>query len=147
MIPASHLFDQSIITALLAHDPVVCDYRALFTLLDWSVVDQWQAARSPRGRPAHPQSAYLWEAGALMRVTLDRDGPLFHAVYTQRTSCERIDSQAKELGIEHPKVRNGRSVANLNTLIYLIINVRALQRARFINTGLLSIQKGFLQMN
>jgi hypothetical protein len=59
MIPASHLFDQSVITALLAHDPVVCDYRALFTMLDWSVVDQWQAARSPRGRPAHPESAYL----------------------------------------------------------------------------------------
>jgi hypothetical protein len=34
-------------------------------------------------------------------------------------------------------VRNGRSVANLNTLIYLIINVRALEKAQSINTGLL----------
>ena len=59
MIPASTLFDQSIMTALLDHDPVICDYRALFALLDWSLVDQWQAARSPRGRPAHPESAYL----------------------------------------------------------------------------------------
>ena len=83
-----------------------------------------------------------WELGGIQRVTLDRDGPLYHAVYTQRTCCERINSQAKELGIEHPKVHNGRSVANLNTLIYLVINVRALQRAQSINAELLSIKKG-----
>ena len=83
-----------------------------------------------------------WEQGGLQRVTLDRSGPLYHAVYTQRTCCERINSQAKELGIEHPKVHNGRSVANLNTLIYLVINVRALQRAKSINDGLLSTPVG-----
>jgi hypothetical protein len=80
--------------------------------------------------------------GAGSRVTLDRDGPLYHALYKQRTACERINSQAKELGIEHPKVHNGRSVANLNTLIYLVINVRALQRAKSINAGLLSTSPG-----
>jgi hypothetical protein len=37
-------------------------------------------------------------------------------------------------------VRNGRSVAHLNTLTYLIRNVRALQKAK-------SINKGLLQMN
>lgn len=83
-----------------------------------------------------------WEPGGIQRVTLDRQSPLFRALYNQRTSCERINSQAKELGIERPRVRNGRSVANLNTLIYLVINVRALQRAKSINTGLLSIQRG-----
>ncbi len=83
-----------------------------------------------------------WELGGIQRVTLDRDGPLYHAIYTQRTCCERINSQAKELGIEHPKVHNGRSVANLNTLIYLVINVRALQRAKSINAGLLSTLPG-----
>jgi hypothetical protein len=83
-----------------------------------------------------------WEPGGRQRVMLDRTSPLYHAVYTQRTSCERINSQAKELGIERPKVHNGRSVANLNTLIYVVINVRALQRAKSINDGLLSIQKG-----
>ncbi len=51
-----------------------------------------------------------------MRVLLDRQSPLYQAVYHQRTSCERINSQAQALGIERPKVRNGRSVANLNTL-------------------------------
>lgn len=72
-----------------------------------------------------------------MRVMLDRNSPLYKVVYNQRTCCERINSQAKELGIERPKVRNRRSVANLNTLIYVIINVRALDRAKSINKGLL----------
>jgi len=49
----------------------------------------------------------------------------------------RINSQAKALGIERPHVRNGRSVRNLNTLIYLMINVRALERAKSINRRLL----------
>ena len=79
------------------------------------------------------------ELGGLMRVNLDRESPLYHAIYTQRTSCERINSQAKELGIERPKVRNIHSVRNLNTLTYLIINVRALDRAKTINRGLLQI--------
>ena len=43
MIPASHLFDQSTLTALLDHDPMVADYRAFFSLLDWSVVERWEA--------------------------------------------------------------------------------------------------------
>ncbi len=81
-----------------------------------------------------------WEKGGLMRALLDRHGPLYHAVYTQRTACERINSQAQALGIERPKVRNIRSVKNLNTLIYLVINVRALAKAK-------SINKGLLQMN
>ena len=79
------------------------------------------------------------ERGGLARVTLDRASPLYHAIYTQRTCCERTNSQAQALGIERPKVRNGRSVKNLNTLIYLTINVRALARAKSINRGLLQM--------
>ncbi len=81
-----------------------------------------------------------WEKGGLMRVLLDWDSPLYQVVYNQRTACERINSQAQALGIERPKVRNGRSVANLNTLIYLIINVRALAKAKSINAQLLQIK-------
>ncbi len=77
------------------------------------------------------------EAGGIMRVTLDRTSPLYKTIYRQRTCAERINSQAKELGIERPKVRNIHSVRNLNTLTYLVINVRALQRANSINKGLL----------
>src|SRR5713226_9602346 len=79
-----------------------------------------------------------WEKGGLMRALLDRDSPLYHAIYTQRTACERINSQAQALGIERPKVRQIRSVRNLNTLTYLIINAKALTRCRSINASLLS---------
>ena len=50
------------------------------------------------------------EAAGLMRVTLDRDSPLYKVIYNQRTSCERINSQAKDFGIERPKARNIRGV-------------------------------------
>jgi hypothetical protein len=73
----------------------------------------------------------------LMRVRLDRDSPFYKAIYNQRTACERINSHAKTLGIERPRVRHRRSVENLNTLIYIVINAQALQRARSINASLL----------
>lgn len=72
MIPTSALFDQSTLTALLAHDPLVADYRAFFSLLDWSVVEQWEAQRSALGRPAHQISAYL--KAFLIRI---REGMLY----------------------------------------------------------------------
>jgi hypothetical protein len=80
-----------------------------------------------------------WEKGGLMRALLDRSSPLYKVIYNKRTSCERINSQAQALGIERPKVRNIHSVRTLNTLTYLIINVRALQKAKSINTGLLQM--------
>src|SRR6185369_5541300 len=73
------------------------------------------------------------ELGGLMRLQLDRQSDAYKAIYKQRTSTERINSQAKEIGIERPAVRNGRSVRNLNTLTYIVINVRALQRAKALN--------------
>ena len=82
------------------------------------------------------------EPGGLIRVLLDRTSPQYHAVYNQRTACERINSQSQALGIERPKVRNIRSVRNLNTLIYLVLNVRALQKAQSINARLLSTLQG-----
>ena len=81
-----------------------------------------------------------WELGGQMRVTLDRQSPLYKGIYSQRTSTERINSQSKALGIKRPKVRNIRSVRNLNTLTYLVINARALQRARELNASLLTTQ-------
>lgn len=59
MIPASRVFDQSPIAALLDHDPLVTDYRAFFAALDWLVVERWENQQSPRGRPGCPQAAYL----------------------------------------------------------------------------------------
>ena len=60
MIPASRVFDQSTLAALLNHDPLEADYRAFFASLDWSVVQRWQAERSPlSGSHGHPLEAYL----------------------------------------------------------------------------------------
>lgn len=78
------------------------------------------------------------EKGGLMRVTIDRYHPIYKGIYCQRTSAERINSQAKELGIERPKVRNGQSVRNLNTLIYVVINLKTLLKARSMNRTLLA---------
>jgi len=68
--------------------------------------------------------------GARLRYTLDRDSQAYKDVYKQRTATERINSQAVELGIERPHIRNGRAIANINTLIYTLINLRLLQRIR-----------------
>jgi hypothetical protein len=92
---------------------------------------------------AHPQFAKgtgcskttNLEPGGQARVQLDRHSPAYQAIYRQRTSAERINSQATALGIERPKVRNGHSVRHLNTLTYIVINVRALQRARALNAA------------
>ena len=79
-----------------------------------------------------------------MRVTLNRDGPFYKVIYRQRTSAERINSQAKALGIERPKLRNRQSIGHRNTLIYLVTNAKALHRARAINASLLSPKLGKL---
>ena len=39
MIPASTVFDQSTMAAMLEHDPVVTPYRAFFSFFDWSLLE------------------------------------------------------------------------------------------------------------
>ena len=68
--------------------------------------------------------------GARLRYTLDRESQAYKDIYKQRTAVERINSQAVALGIERPHLRNGHAIANLNTLTYLLINLRLLQRIR-----------------
>ena len=68
--------------------------------------------------------------GNRIRHQLDRHSQAYTQLYNQRTATERINSQAVELGIERPKLRNQRSIANQNTLTYVLINLRGLQRLR-----------------
>lgn len=68
--------------------------------------------------------------GARLRYTLDRDSAQYKTIYNQRTAVERINSQAVALGIERPHLRSGSAIANHNTLIYVLINLRFLQRLR-----------------
>ncbi|MFB3041304.1 MAG: hypothetical protein ACE1ZS_05800 [Candidatus Poribacteria bacterium] len=70
------------------------------------------------------------EVGARVRVELDRSSDEFKREYKWRTMEERIFSQAKELGIERPRLRNIHSIRNQNTLIYIVINAHALKRVR-----------------
>jgi hypothetical protein len=69
-------------------------------------------------------------AGARLRHQLDRHSDAYKLLYKQRTANERINAQAKALGIECPKLRNYQAIANHNTLIYILINLRALHRIR-----------------
>ena len=66
--------------------------------------------------------------GGLLRAQLDRATPAFQAVYRQRTSAERINSQAAALGIDRPKVRRMAAVQRLATLTYVVINAHVLDR-------------------
>lgn len=68
--------------------------------------------------------------GARLRYQLDRDSDRYKQLYNQRTATERINALAVELGIERPKLRNQRAITNLNTLIYLLLNLRTWQRIR-----------------
>jgi hypothetical protein len=68
--------------------------------------------------------------GARLRYTLNRESEAYKNAYKQRTATERINSQAVALGIERPYLRNGAAIANQNTLIYILINLRMLQRIR-----------------
>jgi hypothetical protein len=65
--------------------------------------------------------------GARIRHQLDRESVAYQTVYSQRTAVERIFSQAVNLGIERPKLRQQQAITNQNTLIYLLINLRATQ--------------------
>ena len=68
--------------------------------------------------------------GARIRYQLDRESDSYKAVYKQRAATERINSRAEALGIERPQLRSRQAIANRNTLIYVLINLRALQRIR-----------------
>ena len=95
---------------------------------------QPRGAPSPVGDPRWSKggctTTLATSIGARIRHQLDRDSQAYKELYKQRTATERINAQATDLGIERPKLRNGAAIANLNTLIYALINLRALQRVR-----------------
>ncbi len=68
--------------------------------------------------------------GARIRHQLDRQSEAYKLVFNQRTATERINGLAKELGIERPKLRNQRSITNQNSLTYVLLNLRCLQRVQ-----------------
>ena len=55
--------------------------------------------------------------GARLRYQIDRQSDAHKRLYAQRTATERINAQAKALGIERPHLRNGQAITNQDTLI------------------------------
>jgi hypothetical protein len=90
----------------------------------------WAKPDSERSRRGGCLTTLPTSPGARARHELDRSGAEYKAVYSQRSACERINAQAVELGIERPKLRNGQAIANRNTHIYILLNLRLLRRLR-----------------
>lgn len=86
--------------------------------------------KHPRWKKGGCTAMMPTSVGARLRYTLDRESTAYKDLYRQRTAVERINSQAVALGIERPHLRNGQAIANQNTLIYTLINLRFLQRLR-----------------
>jgi hypothetical protein len=63
-------------------------------------------------------------------VQLDRQSDEYGLAYDDRTATERINSQAKALNIERPGCRRMLAIRNKNTLIYIVINLKAIERVR-----------------
>jgi hypothetical protein len=70
------------------------------------------------------------ELGAQLRIQLDRQSDEYDLAFDDRTAAERINSQAKALGIERPRLRRMSGICNQNTLVYIVINLKAIQRVR-----------------
>ncbi len=70
------------------------------------------------------------EPGNLLRWRTDRSAEPYRSLYRQRSCVERVNSQAHELGMDHPRQRCLAAVAHRNTLIYIVINCHVLQRFR-----------------
>jgi hypothetical protein len=68
------------------------------------------------------------EPGGRLRATIDRTDPAYQTIYRQRTAVERLFSQAKALGLEHPNVRTQAAVARFAILIAITINLRLFAR-------------------
>src|SRR5207248_11324543 len=59
MIAEPRLLDQYTLSCLREADPVVQHYRAFFAHLDWTQIDEQDAARHKRGPRPHPKRAYI----------------------------------------------------------------------------------------
>lgn len=81
----------------------------------------------PKWHKGGCKSTIAESIGARLRYQIDRESDEFKEIYKQRTAVERIFGLALDLGIERPKLRNKSAIANQNTLIYVLLNLRRLQ--------------------
>jgi hypothetical protein len=110
------------------HDRPVCPCNGQEMVPKSQWIEDTHRVQRFRCSDCHTVRKMIVEAGNLMRWRLDRHSATYNALYKQRTATERINSQAKALGIERPRQRRFAPIARRNTLIYIVINIRALQR-------------------
>jgi hypothetical protein len=65
-----------------------------------------------------------------LRFALNRDSSHFKCIFKERTSSERLFAHADQAAIEHPNITDGHAVAQLNTLTYTLINLKAILKVQ-----------------
>jgi hypothetical protein len=100
---------------------------------------QGQRQQALQGQTCHCQHPQFATGGgrhtlnlddpAQVRFLVDRGSRDFKQTYARRTDAERLFALAADYHLEHPEVESLPSVANLNTLLYLLLNVRVLEAA------------------
>lgn len=111
-------------TGLVPHEREKCGCP----LLHPQVTGEGCPVRDPHFEKGGCTTTLATGRGARIRHQLDRTGEEYKTLFAKRTMVERINSQAEALEITRPKLRNGRAIANRNTLTYVLINLRALKR-------------------
>src|SRR5205085_1591244 len=134
------------------------NFEALLTVLDPEVVFRIDGAASPkgvsrevRGAPAvarqfsgRAQGARTALVDGAVAALVAPRGHLFLVLNFTISNDKIVEIEAvadparlRQLQLAHPLVRNGSSVRNLNPLTCMLINLKALQRAKSINASLL----------
>ena len=65
-----------------------------------------------------------------LRFALNRASKQFKQVFKERTTVERLFAHANQAAFQHPNVRDGHAVAQLKTLTYTLINLKAILKVR-----------------
>lgn len=116
------------LTVLGAHDQPVCACNAQEMTPRESWVEDGHREQRFACQACGAIRKMIVETGHLMRLRLDRRAEPYRALYKQRTATERVNSQAKALGIDRPRQRRFQAIARRNTLCYILLNLRVLER-------------------
>jgi len=65
-----------------------------------------------------------------LRFALNRNSKAFKQIFKERTTVERLFAHANQAAFEHPKVRDGHAVTQLNSLTYTLIKLKAILKVR-----------------
>jgi len=129
------------LTVLGEHDRPLCTCNAQERVPGYAWIEDGQREQRFRCQTCGIIRKMIVERGHVMRLRLNRHAEPYRSLYTQRTATERVNSQSNALAIDQPRQRCFQAIARRNTLIYILLNLRALQRfhARSLNSPLPSL--------